>query len=102
VFDDDYFDRAENYDLLTNLSKDEKFIVLRAAEMTPGFKDVIFVVDIAKSFNGEVLEGLVEVRTKKPGTDHGPFWDTFRALKKRRIMNRIRQRLHNSRGGGYI
>jgi len=93
MFDDDPFDVVENFNLLTNLSKDEKFIVLRAAKMTPGFADVIFVVDTAKTSDGKVLEGLIEVRTKKPGVDHGPFWETFRALKKHGVMNKLKQRL---------
>jgi hypothetical protein len=99
---DDYFDFVEDTSLLTNLPKDEKFIVLRAAEMTPGFANVIFVVDQAKTASGEVLKGLIEVRTKKPAIDHSPFWKTFDALKLRKVMNRLRQRLYKSGGGGYI
>ena len=99
---DDYFDFVEDLSLLTNLPKDEKFIVLRAAEMTPGFKKIIFIVEPAKTPDGRVMEHLIEVRTRKPGEDHGPFWKTFDTIKNREGLNKIRQTLYKSKGGGYI
>lgn len=91
------WERGEDYSLLTNLPKSEKFAILRAAEMTPGFKDVIYLED-AYTPKGEKLEDDIAVKTRIPGRDHTAFWRTYEAIKARGNINRIRRCLLSVKG----
>jgi len=69
---------------LTRMSALDKFIVLRAAEIT-GFKDIISVKDVSPRD--------IEVFTVS-NEDHSVFWDKVDILKKgRTAVNRLRVKL---------
>lgn len=98
VFDIGMSWERKGYCLLTNLHKSKKFLILRAAEMTPGFKRVIYLED-AYTLNGEKLEDYIAVKTRLPGQDHSALWSTYKALKSRSRVNKIRLALTKLKRG---
>jgi len=73
--------------LLTVMSVEDKFIVLRAAEISK-FKNVISVKDLG---NGDI-----DVYTTYNG-NHSPFWNQVDYIRKRSTVNRLRRRLFLAR-----
>lgn len=69
--------------LLTAMPAMDKFIILRAAEIS-GFKKIISVEDIGN--------GYINVYTIS-NEDHGPFWNTVTEIQNRSTMNKLRRSL---------
>jgi len=66
---------------LTNMEKRDKFLILRAAQMTAGFENKIVVKDEAFDSCNRLLEGCMAVFSKLGfDKDHSPFWEKFRSL----------------------
>ena len=69
--------------LLTAMPAEDKFIVLRAAEISK-FRKVISVKDLE---NGDI-----GVCTTYDG-DHSPFWNQVNYIRKRSVVNELKRRL---------